>query len=683
MAGETIPTAELSEIFFSRTPLVIGTADSIKNLGESNVSTLEGGAKLVSGVSGILGVPVGMAQLSTSLIMSTNGGEVSFAGSKVLKVNKLATLGGVVLGGIGGAAGITLYFVELGEKGGDTGQVSVGTTLGLTSGALAIVVGGAAVIAGPEILAGLALYEIAAMAVGVAAFLTNDDSYTVDTVINYWSDFFSSPDAATKAAKIGSFADDALYGGSGKDIIYGGGGNDILSGGNEKDILYGDAGDDVLMGTDGYGNDDGVTDYLKGGAGYDTYISGNMDIINDTDGKGRVYFEGQKLTGGVLKSVSGLTRTYEGDGGIYKLSGNTLTFTKEGKILTIENFHKLPKDLEINLRDKGEITITISDASAMEAQEQMGFAVSLRSDIPLDEPITIYTSVGSVTIPVGSTSGNVIYEWANDQVRECKDEVFKVTVSGTSYTGEMTVIHTDTAIGTIKDDDPEGQCPQPVKPCFPSIPLPTPVVHVSSPVIENTYTNQPYIIYQPESSSSSSSYTPHTSTPPQPKVECVNSPASHSTAVGGGGGGTGPIILDLNRDGITSISLAASQALFDYDGNGSKENTAWTQRTDALLVNDVNNDGIINNGNLLVEASKYTDTVGNKELAADIQLSTDAKDTKVDINDIPNFTVDPITNLLPQLRRSGLVYDSFIHYNIDPEFKAVAVANNQMQRKVA
>lgn len=64
------------------------------------------------------------------------------------------------------------------------------------------------------------------------------------------------------------------------------------------------------------------------------------------------------------------------------------------------------------------------------------------------------------------------------------------------------------------------------------------------------------------------------------------------------------------------------------------------------------------NGNLLVEASKYTDTTGNKELAADIQLATDAKDTRVDIEDIPNFTMDP-------------------------ESKAIAVANNLIQKKAA
>ncbi len=240
---------------------------------------------------------------------------------------------------------------------------------------------------------------------------------------------------------------DHLYGMGGADGLKGNGGDDWIEGGEGADIIDGGDGNDILIG--GYTKDkvDAQSDMLKGGKGNDTYISGNMDIIKDDDGKGKVYFEGFKLTGGVLKSVSGLTRTYEGDGGIYRLNGNTLTFTKEGKILTIENFHKLPKDLEINLRDKGEIVISISDASAMEAQEQMGFKVSLKSDFPLDEPITIYTSVGSVTIPAGQSSGTIIYKWKNDQIRECKDEVFKVTISGTNYTGEMTLIHTDTAIG--------------------------------------------------------------------------------------------------------------------------------------------------------------------------------------------------------------------------------------------
>jgi hypothetical protein len=72
MAGQIIPKDDLLEIFENKTPIVIGAADSVKNLGESNISSTEGGAKLVSGTTGLLGVPVGMAELSSSLI----GGQV-------------------------------------------------------------------------------------------------------------------------------------------------------------------------------------------------------------------------------------------------------------------------------------------------------------------------------------------------------------------------------------------------------------------------------------------------------------------------------------------------------------------------------------------------------------------------------------------------------------------------------
>jgi hypothetical protein len=58
----------------------------------------------------------------------------------------------------------------------------------------------------------------------------------------------------------------------------------------------------------------------------------------------------------------------------------------------------------------------------------------------------------------------------------------------------------------------------------------------------------------------------------------------------------------------------------------------------------------------------------------DVQLETDTKDTKVEPDDIPDFEVDEATLTLPHLKGSGQVYDSFIAYNVDPEFKAIALA---------
>jgi Ca2+-binding RTX toxin-like protein len=81
---------------------------------------------------------------------------------------------------------------------------------------------------------------------------------------------------------MGYYGCDTLCGGDGNDRIYGEADNDALFGGYGNDSLYGASGDDFLVGEAGYdymsggdGNDyfcaqDGQTDTLDGGAGYDT-----------------------------------------------------------------------------------------------------------------------------------------------------------------------------------------------------------------------------------------------------------------------------------------------------------------------------------------------------------------------------------------------------------------------------
>ena len=76
---------------------------------------------------------------------------------------------------------------------------------------------------------------------------------------------------------------DSLIGGSGVDTIRGGVGADIVQGGDDDDQLYGDDGNDTL---DGGGDDDLIdgglgADLNTGGAGFDTFIAGTGDTIND------------------------------------------------------------------------------------------------------------------------------------------------------------------------------------------------------------------------------------------------------------------------------------------------------------------------------------------------------------------------------------------------------------------
>ena len=75
----------------------------------------------------------------------------------------------------------------------------------------------------------------------------------------------------------------------------------LITGGNgyTNDVLFGGNGNDTLMGKNG-------NDILLGGNGFDTYNATNGDTIKDSDGKGSVYFNGHKLTGGTYDKDKGV-----------------------------------------------------------------------------------------------------------------------------------------------------------------------------------------------------------------------------------------------------------------------------------------------------------------------------------------------------------------------------------------
>ncbi|NQZ32234.1 MAG: Ig-like domain-containing protein [Oceanospirillaceae bacterium] len=55
-----------------------------------------------------------------------------------------------------------------------------------------------------------------------------------------------------------------------------------------------------------------------------------------------------------------------------------------------------------------------------------------------------------------------------------------------------------------------------------------------------------------------------------------------------------PLILDLDGDGVETLSIDEN-VKFDINADGKKEITGWVAPDDALLVRDINQDGIINN----------------------------------------------------------------------------------------
>lgn len=73
---------------------------------------------------------------------------------------------------------------------------------------------------------------------------------------------------------IGGSRNDTLRGNAGNDSLIGNAGNDSLDGGDGLDTLFGNAGNDTLVG------EDGESDTLDGGAGFNTGFIDIMDAFN-------------------------------------------------------------------------------------------------------------------------------------------------------------------------------------------------------------------------------------------------------------------------------------------------------------------------------------------------------------------------------------------------------------------
>ena len=125
---------------------------------------------------------------------------------------------------------------------------------------------------------------------------------------------------------------DHLYGGAGDDILNGQGGADWLEGNSGDDDLKGGDGADTLLGGTGDDNLEGGADndLLLGGAGTDTYkfsAGWGSDIVQDSDGLGRLMVGTTQLTGGKLITP-----------GVYRSADDKITYTfdSNSRSLTID-----------------------------------------------------------------------------------------------------------------------------------------------------------------------------------------------------------------------------------------------------------------------------------------------------------------------------------------------------------
>ena len=292
----------------------------------------------------------------------------------------------------------------------------------------------------------------------------------------------------------------------------------------KSDVLFGGDGNDTLIGHS-YGTGE---DILIGGNGYDTYQAYGDNTIIDSDGRGKVEFDGQVLKGGKWDSKRG---AYINNNGafeiIYKYDEKSKTLTVQNHRLdtvTIQNFNKDQNSLDIILQDADEVLISVSDVTAGEKDEKMEFKISLDRKLEKEETLTLKINDEEIVFKENDQEKTYTYTWKDNQTKN-EDINFEINPQIVTDKSNVKAKIEKPGLGKIIDDDRNPD-------------------------------------------------------PDDPETD------------------TSPIVLDLNKNGITSTKLD-NTVYFDHDNNGFKEATAWIEKDDGLLALDKNGNGKIDNGSEL------------------------------------------------------------------------------------
>ena len=436
--------------------------------------------------------------------------------------------------------------------------------------------------------------------------------------------------------------DDVIYAGAGNDTVNAGEGNDTIYAGNDNDTINGNEGDDTLWGNNGddvlKGGDGDDTiygdhihssrgyavgqDILEGGKGNDILWGGGGDdtyIFNRGDGEDYIYdyylsSGGAHAVGGndTLKFGEGITQ----DDLILKQSGNQLivalkedgkTFDELSDKITLENFSY--NTIEYHETRYGSYNsffgiekIEFNDGSSWDE-------ATMVANIRTDDNDIIFGQNGNDTIE-GGKGDDTLYGRLGDDTYifnrgDGKDTIFDDygTKYGDSNSGNDTLkfgegITTDDVIFymdeanlvvdyansdqvTITSQNSDNNAIEKVELSNGS--------YLTNIDIQRITTE--LLIYADENSIDISN--PDTI---RNNAEIKNIFTSAWKDAATGGEFTPPLVLDLNHNDTTSTSLESSNAYFDYDSDGDREHTAWSESGDAILAMDINNDGAITNG---------------------------------------------------------------------------------------
>nr|WP_314868607.1 calcium-binding protein [uncultured Campylobacter sp.] len=339
-----------------------------------------------------------------------------------------------------------------------------------------------------------------------------------------------------------------LRGSKGENTVYGGvnndkedrnydDGDDTIYGGEGKDTIYGGSGKDTI-----YTDNDDKEDLLYGGDGFDTYYAGDKDIIEDTDGQGRVFFNDSILTGGTYDKEKGVYLSEDRKTEYKLLEDEKLIVKKGGGTVTINGYKKDFKDengnayLGIKLIDTKDITITlhggiVSEGDKKDMSKKFGLSLSRKLDDKEFITIKIYDNNTSkeakeqiVRLSAENTQNTqYTFYWDGDDI-DNEDKVYMPKAIIIDKSNDLSIEIKSEKI-TIKDDD------------------------------KNYDPNDP-----------------------------ETAPYKYD-----------PLVVDLNGDGVKTINLNGA-INFDLDSNGFKEATDWISSDDAFIAIDKNGNGKIDNG---------------------------------------------------------------------------------------
>ena len=315
-----------------------------------------------------------------------------------------------------------------------------------------------------------------------------------------------------------------------------------IFGDRKGDVLFGSSGDDLLQGRSG-------NDFLLGGAGYDTYFADGKDTIRDEDGKGQVYFHGRKLTDGTqIEKGSNIYKTK--DNIKYELIDNKLIVNDS---LIIEDFNSYRECLDIALHKADEIAVNVSNANAVEKAGKMNFTISLSRELKEGEFV-------KVTIPAinGNEAKTYMFLHYTSNDFKVESDVEYIFESSTNYEY------------TWSDD----KLVEPDK----TVTIKAAITDKSDGLIAKDGKIGTGTIKDDDDPESPNDTFPDTT------------PASNKTS---------PIVIDLNGDGIKTISRKNNKTYFDLDNNKFAENTSWIDKNDGILINKTLITNSITNGSEL------------------------------------------------------------------------------------